>query len=618
MLALHKSSQSAVKLFSNVDLPRWDAAIAASERARPDLLSAHAGELAVRHSSAGKKAKRSVVLLRAGQLTWFKVKSADSAAGGAPTVVDLALATVKEDGDEAFSLWTPDHKFPVLFTADSNTDRDLWLAAIRQQIADALADQHLDEEAGTAATATSSAATAATANAAATAAAVANVASAAPSASVQSHHSAAESDSGSAPSGAAATAATAGDELANTPPRRTSSKASGVEDGADSQDSESSTSVAGASSAALAAAAPRRHDNETIQRLTELLRHVEGNDRCVDCGSRKPLWVSLNLGVLLCIECCGVHRQLGSHISKVRSLALDRWDVEAIAYLTHVGNTLANQARRVTLSIVQRTLHPTATRDERSSYIKAKYAPPATPPPAAELDKLCELLWANRPKRDMLELQRLLAAGVDANGASGAAGLLGGARPLHVAAALNSTVYVELLLNWGAVIDERAIQIANDRNALLTTALLWRRAGTDAARFRRPSMLRAGEPALLSSLVGGSDALSYHGALLRDACAVATRFEQLTDAAVAPHAAALHAAVRRALRIVGALELVVERTATTTSGDVIVPELRALVKALQAGTTRAPALGDALELASCIQQLADFSWRAVEKATTDK
>jgi hypothetical protein len=264
---------------------------------------------------------------------------------------------------------------------------------------------------------------------------------------------------------------------------------------------------------------------------------------------------------------------------------------------------------------VQRTLHPTATRDERSSYIKAKYAPPASQPPAADFDKMCELLWANRPKRDMLELQRLLALGVDTNNVSSATGLCGGTRPLYIAAALNSTVYVELLLNWGAVIDERVIQIANDRNALLTTALLWRRAGTDAARFRRPSMLRAGEPALLSSLVGGSDALSYHGALLRDACTVATRFEQLTDAAVAPHATALNGAIRRALRIVGALELTIERTVSNSGGDVVVPELRALVKAVQSGTTRVPALGDALELASCVHQLADFSWRATERAT---
>lgn len=38
-----------------------------------------------------------------------------------------------------------------------------------------------------------------------------------------------------------------------------------------------------------------------------------------------PEWASLNLGVLMCIECSGIHRNLGSHISKVRSLGLDDW-----------------------------------------------------------------------------------------------------------------------------------------------------------------------------------------------------------------------------------------------------------------------------------------------------
>lgn len=38
-----------------------------------------------------------------------------------------------------------------------------------------------------------------------------------------------------------------------------------------------------------------------------------------------PEWASLNLGILMCIECSGVHRNLGSHISKVRSLGLDDW-----------------------------------------------------------------------------------------------------------------------------------------------------------------------------------------------------------------------------------------------------------------------------------------------------
>lgn len=38
-----------------------------------------------------------------------------------------------------------------------------------------------------------------------------------------------------------------------------------------------------------------------------------------------PEWASINLGVLMCIECSGIHRNLGSHISKVRSLDLDEW-----------------------------------------------------------------------------------------------------------------------------------------------------------------------------------------------------------------------------------------------------------------------------------------------------
>ena len=50
----------------------------------------------------------------------------------------------------------------------------------------------------------------------------------------------------------------------------------------------------------------------------DILRRVAGNAVCCDCGSPEPDWASLNLGTLLCIECSGIHRKKGVHISKVR------------------------------------------------------------------------------------------------------------------------------------------------------------------------------------------------------------------------------------------------------------------------------------------------------------
>lgn len=56
--------------------------------------------------------------------------------------------------------------------------------------------------------------------------------------------------------------------------------------------------------------------------LTACLAAVRGNEACADCGARAPEWASLNLGVLLCASCAGIHRHLGVHISKVNFLHL--------------------------------------------------------------------------------------------------------------------------------------------------------------------------------------------------------------------------------------------------------------------------------------------------------
>ena len=48
-----------------------------------------------------------------------------------------------------------------------------------------------------------------------------------------------------------------------------------------------------------------------------------GNKFCADCDMRGPTWASVNIGVLVCLNCSGIHRALGTHISFVQSTTLD-------------------------------------------------------------------------------------------------------------------------------------------------------------------------------------------------------------------------------------------------------------------------------------------------------
>jgi len=56
----------------------------------------------------------------------------------------------------------------------------------------------------------------------------------------------------------------------------------------------------------------------------------------------EPTWASINLGITLCIECSGVHRSLGTHMSKVRSLTLDDLESDVSALMGELGNNAIN------------------------------------------------------------------------------------------------------------------------------------------------------------------------------------------------------------------------------------------------------------------------------------
>ncbi|KAF9881986.1 UBA/TS-N domain-containing protein [Colletotrichum karsti] len=81
--------------------------------------------------------------------------------------------------------------------------------------------------------------------------------------------------------------------------------------------------------------------NEKV--LHDLVQTVPGNNFCADCQARNPAWASWSLGVFLCMRCAAIHRKLGTHISKVKSLSMDSWSNEQVENMKKVGNVRSNQ-----------------------------------------------------------------------------------------------------------------------------------------------------------------------------------------------------------------------------------------------------------------------------------
>jgi hypothetical protein len=129
-------------------------------------------------------------------------------------------------------------------------------------------------------------------------------------------------------------------------------------------------------------------ERELAKRVAAL-RALPGNDRCCDCGAADTAWVLANKGGLICIDCSGVHRQMGVTVSKVRSFELDQWSEPALAFLERTGNEALNERlehRRANADRDRATL-------TRSDFLRKKYVDQAyvsTSKRATQLEEFVE------------------------------------------------------------------------------------------------------------------------------------------------------------------------------------------------------------------------------------
>ncbi|XP_075070418.1 arf-GAP with GTPase, ANK repeat and PH domain-containing protein 3 isoform X3 [Mixophyes fleayi] len=178
------------------------------------------------------------------------------------------------------------------------------------------------------------------------------------------------------------------------------------------------------------------------------IRSVRGNSMCVDCDTANPDWASLNLGALMCIECSGIHRNLGTHLSRVRSLDLDDWPVELTMVMMAIGNSLANIVWEHCIEGYNKP-GPESSREEKECWIRAKYEQKLflCPLPASDVPLGQQLLRAV-VEDDLQMVVTLLAHGTkeEVNETYGDGD---GRSALHLSAAMANVVCTQLLIWYG-------------------------------------------------------------------------------------------------------------------------------------------------------------------------
>lgn len=111
-------------------------------------------------------------------------------------------------------------------------------------------------------------------------------------------------------------------------------------------------------------------DVDRYQTVLNSLLALEENKFCADCESKGPRWASWNLGIFICIRCAGIHRNLGVHISKVKSVNLDQWTQEQVQSVQEMGNA---KAKRLYEAFLPECFQRPETDQSAEMFIRDKY-----------------------------------------------------------------------------------------------------------------------------------------------------------------------------------------------------------------------------------------------------
>ncbi|EFA09439.1 ARF GTPase-activating protein Git [Tribolium castaneum] len=178
---------------------------------------------------------------------------------------------------------------------------------------------------------------------------------------------------------------------------------------------------------------------------------------CGDCGAPDATWASINKGILLCTQCCSIHRSLGRHISQVKSLQKGSWNPNQLAMVCTLNNNGANSIWEHNLlenngKLMKKKPNPKDAISVKSEFIKAKhlqcaytFRDNATYDEGLE-NELGKQLHASVRTPNLETSFRLLVQGADPNYFHDERGTT----PLHIAAKTEQKLQVELLLVYGA------------------------------------------------------------------------------------------------------------------------------------------------------------------------